>query len=121
MALKLYTYANCGTCRKAIKFLAAHGINATAIPIREQPPTSAELKRMLACYGGQVRKLFNTSGQDYKRLGLRDALSSMSDAQALALLATNGNFVKRPFLLTDTGGAVGFDEERWRALLEGKL
>ncbi len=118
MNLKIYAYQNCGTCRKAFKFLDACGAKYTAAPIREQPPTRAELKRMLGIYGGDVRKLFNTSGQDYKRLNLKDKLPRLGEAEALELLANNGNLVKRPFVLTQTGGLLGFKETEWKNLLK---
>jgi arsenate reductase (glutaredoxin) len=38
----------------------------------------------------------------------------MKPAEALALLAANGNLVKRPFALSADSGAVGFDEAVWR-------
>jgi arsenate reductase len=73
---------------------------------------------MLKTFGGDVRRLFNTSGQDYRRLGLKDKLPTMGEMEALALLASNGNLVKRPFVLTRTGGTVGFDETEWEVLLK---
>jgi arsenate reductase len=114
--IRVYAYEKCSTCRKGLKFLAARGARAQVIPIREQPPTKAELKRMLALVGG-LRKLFNTSGLDYKQLNLKTRLPTLSEAEALDLLSTNGNLVKRPFLLTPGGGAVGFNEEEWRKLV----
>ena len=41
-------------------------------------------------------------------------------APLIALLSRNGNLVKRPFLLTEAGGAVGFRQEEWERLLERK-
>jgi arsenate reductase len=114
MALKIYTYKNCGTCRKALKFLDSHGIEYNNAPIRETPPPETELRRMLKHVDGEIRKLFNTSGGDYKTLNLKDELPDMSDAEAIALLASNGNLVKRPFVLTPKAGAVGFKEDEWR-------
>lgn len=111
--LKIYVYKSCDTCRRALKFLDAKGVTYEAIPIREQPPTAAELKRMLALYQGHLRKLFNTSGQDYKALGLKDRLPLLSVEEGIQLLASNGNLVKRPFVVTGSGGCVGFDETEW--------
>jgi len=111
--MKIYTYVKCDTCRKAVKWLQARGISFTEIPIREQPPTQAELKRMLALYQGDLKRLFNTSGGDYRDLKLGEKLPSMSESEALDLLATNGNLVKRPFLLTENAGLVGFKEAEW--------
>lgn len=114
MKLRIYAYAGCETCRKALKFLSERGIAHEVIPIREQPPTAAELRAMLDHVDGDLRKLFNTSGQDYKALGMKDRLPSLSTDEALALLASRGNLVKRPFALTKTAGAIGFKPDEWR-------
>lgn len=114
--MKLYTYAKCDTCRKAVKWLRERGVTCEEIPIREQPPTVAELRIMLVARGGEVRRLFNTSGMDYRTLGIKDKLPSMTVEEALELLASNGNLIKRPFLLTGSTGATGFKETEWCAL-----
>jgi Spx/MgsR family transcriptional regulator len=118
MNLKIYAYQNCDTCRKAFKFLDACGAKYTTTPIREQPPTRAELKRMLRHCGRVVRKLFNTSGKDYNKLKLKDKLPKMGEDEAIELLANNGNLVKRPFLLTPDAGLLGFNEVEWKNLLK---
>ena len=115
--LKVYAYSGCDTCRRALKFLREHDVAHEVIPIREQPPTKAELQRLLKVYGGDVRKLFNTSGQDYRALGLGAKLDALSATDALALLAANGNLVKRPFVVMKDGGVVGFKEADWIKLL----
>ncbi|MBA3708346.1 MAG: Spx/MgsR family RNA polymerase-binding regulatory protein [Planctomycetes bacterium] len=112
--ITVYAYQNCSTCRKALKHLDAKGARYQVKAIRETPPTVAELKRMLAQYGGEVRRLFNTSGQDYRTLGLSAKLATMSEADALKLLASNGNLVKRPFALTKKHAVVGFDPAAWK-------
>lgn len=119
MKLRFYEYKGCDTCRRAKKFLEAHGLAFDALPIREQPPTKAELQRMLTIFGGDLRRLFNTSGGDYQAMKLSERLPKLTEAEALALLATNGNLVKRPFLLTDKSGLVGFQEPEWTRLLAG--
>jgi arsenate reductase len=117
MSLRIYAYANCDTCRKALKFLAAQKVAHEVIPIREQPPTVAELRKMLGYVGGDLRKLFNTAGQDYRALDMKTQLPKLSEDEALALLASNGNLVKRPFALTKKAGVVGFREEEWEKLI----
>jgi len=112
MDLKMYAYSGCGTCRKASKWLEANGLSATTLPIRETPPSRKELTRALSCVDS-VRKLFNTSGGDYKEMGMKDRLPTLSDLEAIELLATHGNLVKRPFLLHPKGVLTGFDEAAW--------
>jgi arsenate reductase len=113
MTLRVYAYEKCDTCRKALKFLAAKNIAHEVIAIRAQPPSVAELRAMLAHVGSDLRKLFNTSGRDYKALDMKTRLPKLSMDEALSLLASNGNLVKRPFALTPKSGAVGFREEEW--------
>ena len=120
MPLRLYEYQGCDTCRRAKKFLVGHGLAFDAIPIREQPPTKAELKRMLAIYGGDLRRLFNTSGGDYKAMKFAERLPKLTESEALALLAANGNLVKRPILLTEKSGLVGFKQPEWEKLFGAK-
>lgn len=115
--LKVYTYAKCDTCRKAVKFLKSENVAFREIPIRETPPTLSELKTMLKAYGGETRRLFNTSGGDYKALGLGAKLPAMPEKDALSLLAENGNLVKRPFALGEGALLIGFKEDEWRAAL----
>ena len=117
MSLRVWAYAGCATCRKAQRFLAERKIAHELIAIREQPPGVAELRAMLTHVGGELRRLFNTSGQDYRALNLKERLPKLSVDEALALLATNGNLVKRPFALGKNRGAVGFKPDEWEQLV----
>jgi arsenate reductase (glutaredoxin) len=115
--LKIYTLSNCGTCRAATKWLRSRGVAFQEIAIRESPPSMAELRRALASHDGELRRLFNTAGGDYREEKLAEKLPGMSASSALALLAGNGNLVKRPFLIGEGVALVGFNEERWTAAL----
>ena len=116
--IRFYAYSGCDTCRQALKLLQSRGLAHERIAIREQPPTADELKRMLGHYHGDLRRLFNTSGQAYRELGLGPKLAALSIEDALALLAGNGNLVKRPFALTRTRGVAGFRAQEWARFLE---
>jgi arsenate reductase len=111
--LKIYTYAQCDTCRRAVKWLREQNIAFQEHPIRETPPSRAELRSMLAANGGELRKLFNTSGRDYREQELGDKLPSLSESAAFDLLEANGNLVKRPFLIGKNVAVVGFDPDVW--------
>jgi arsenate reductase len=111
--IRIYTLKTCDSCRKATKWLTENQIPFHEIPIRETPPSLADLKRALASLNGDTRKLFNTSGQDYRALNLSEKLPTLSTAQALELLASNGNLIKRPFLISKSETLVGFQPETW--------
>jgi arsenate reductase len=115
--MTIYTLKTCDSCRKATKWLKANNIAFEETPIRETPPSEQELRHSLADLNGEIRKLFNTSGQDYRALNLKDKLPSLSEDEAIALLASNGNLIKRPFLISGSTTFVGFDEKKWRSTL----
>jgi arsenate reductase len=112
---RVYTYRGCDTCRRALKFLKGRGISFTEIPIREQPPTRAELGQALKNQGGDARKLFNTSGKDYREMKLGEKLKGMSQQEIIGLLASNGNLVKRPFVWSEGPVLLGFREPEWES------
>lgn len=120
MSVKVYEYAKCDTCRKALKFLDSQGVAYQKIPIVENPPSITELKQMLVYLkdnGGTFKNLFNTSGQLYRELGISEKLKAgMTEPEALALLAKNGKLIKRPFVLTADDGIVGFNPTDWRKI-----
>lgn len=118
--MKIYEYKNCSTCQKAIKFLDSKKITYQRIPITENPPTLSELKKMLEYIkqdGGTIKNLFNTSGLQYRELKISDKLKAgLSESEALKLLSTNGKLIKRPFLLSEKAGVVGFKQDVWSKL-----
>lgn len=113
MKLTIYIHPRCSTCKKALAFLDRKGVPYNSVSIIEHPPSVLELKKMLSIYKNEIKKLFNTSGDEYKRLHLKDHLANMDHEKALHLLAGNGMLIKRPFILTPGGGLVGFKEAEW--------
>lgn len=113
-AVKFYQYNKCSTCRKAQKFLEGRSVGFKSIDITEAPPSAAELKKMLKFQGGDIKKLFNTSGLVYREMKLSQKIKDMSVDEAIQLLSSNGKLVKRPFVLTSDTGLVGFKEDQWK-------
>jgi arsenate reductase (glutaredoxin) len=115
--LIVYTLATCDTCRRALRWLRANQIVFEERAIRATPPTLAELRSALPAVGGDVRKLFNRSGREYRAQDLATKLPGMTEGEALAVLAGNGSLLKRPFAVGDGGALVGFDEAEWARIL----
>ncbi|MBI4425631.1 MAG: Spx/MgsR family RNA polymerase-binding regulatory protein [Elusimicrobia bacterium] len=110
--LKVYEYEKCSTCRKALQFLDRRKVPYARVSIVERPPTLPELREMLGRVG-DIRRLFNTSGQLYRELQVGKRLPAMSEAEALALLAKHGKLIKRPFALGPGVALVGFQQADW--------
>ena len=105
--MKLFSYNKCGTCRKAKKILDAYKVPYDEIDITETPPPKSILKKAIKSKG--IKKLFNTSGEQYKKLRIKDKIGGMTEAQAIELLSSNGRLVKRPIAVDGNRITVGID------------
>ena len=114
--ITFYGYKKCSTCRKAEKALDKAKCDYAFVDITEKPPSKGELKRIQAQSGVPLHKLFNTSGEQYKALGLKDKVVSLSDSEIFDLLAGNGRLIKRPLVTNGKKASVGFDEKVFGAL-----
>jgi arsenate reductase (glutaredoxin) len=110
--MKFYSYKSCSTCKKASSWLQAKGIEFEELAIRETPPSLEELRSMREAKGS-VRPLLNSSGQDYRSLGLKEKLPDLSDEEVFALMQEVGNLVKRPFVIGNGVFLLGFKEQEW--------
>ncbi|MDO4633537.1 MAG: arsenate reductase family protein [Eubacteriales bacterium] len=106
-------YPKCSTCKKAKNWLDSHGIAYTDRHIVEQNPDFEELKEWYERSGLPLKRFFNTSGNLYKEMKLKDQLPTMSEEEQLKLLATNGMLVKRPLIVKDDVILTGFKEAEW--------
>lgn len=112
-------YPKCTTCKKAKKWLDENGISYTDRHIKEDNPTVDELKEWHRKSGLPLKRFFNTSGNLYKELQLKDKLPDMSEEEQYALLATDGMLVKRPIVVTEDVVLTGFKESEWAEKLLG--
>ena len=108
-------YSGCGTCKKALKWLDAHGVTTTVRPIVDAPPTREELERWIPASGLPVRKWLNTSGLSYRALG-KAKVDAADEATLVKWLAADGKLVKRPVVVVGPAVLVGFDEAAFEAV-----
>ena len=106
-------YPKCTTCKKAQAYLDAKGAAYEFRDIKQENPSEEELRQWWKTSGLPLKKFFNTSGLQYKALGLKDTLPAMSEEEQLALLATDGLLVKRPILGGDDFVLTGVRQPEW--------
>lgn len=111
-------YPKCTTCQKALKWLKENQIEVTIRNIKEDKPDRAELEAWYRRSGLPLKRFFNTSGNVYKQLKLKDKLPELSETEQLDLLSTDGMLVKRPILVGEETVLAGFKEEEWNRLLD---
>ena len=116
--MKFICYPKCSTCKKAQQWLEDNKIPYELRDIKEDRPTKSELTQWHEMSGQPLKKLFNTSGLQYKALQLKDRLPSMSEDEQLELLSTDGMLVKRPLLVGEDFVLIGFKESQWEETMK---
>ncbi|MFV0255607.1 MAG: Spx/MgsR family RNA polymerase-binding regulatory protein [Erysipelotrichaceae bacterium] len=114
---KVYGYSKCTTVKKALKFLDDNNIQYQHIDNVVEKLSINQLQEFYNKSKLPLKKFFNTSGIKYKELKLKDKIPNISEAECLALLASDGMLVKRPILVSSKGVAVGFKEQEWLNLI----
>ena len=115
--LKFICYPKCGTCQKAKKWLEENNVEYEYRDIKLDKPSFEELKEWHDKSALPMKKFFNTSGQLYKSMELKNKLPNMSEDEMLELLSSDGMLVKRPLLIAEDFVLVGFKESEWEKLL----
>ena len=103
------SYAKCSTCKKALAWLAKHGVEVDVRPIADAPPSADELHDWIPKSGRPVRKWLNTSGESYRAIG-KAKVDAAKDEEFVRWITQDGKLVKRPVVVTPTRVLVGFDE-----------
>ena len=110
-------YPKCTTCQRARAFLDEKGIAHEFRDIKQNNPTEEELRAWHKISGLPLKRFFNTSGLQYKALGLSQKLVGLSEDEQFKLLATDGMLVKRPILVGESFVLVGFQQPLWEQIL----
>ena len=111
--ITVYCYSRCTTCKKALAWLDAHGIEHTVIDIKQNHPDEDTLRAYYQKSGLPLKRFFNTSGIPYRELGLSKKLPEMSEDEQFKLLASDGMLVKRPLVVGEDFVLTGFREDAW--------
>ncbi|MFD2629026.1 arsenate reductase family protein [Oceanobacillus kapialis] len=111
MALTFYWYPNCGTCKKAKKWLEDHEVSYNAVHIVENTPSKETILELIDKSDLPARKFFNTSGKKYREENIKEKIANASDEEMAAILASDGMLIKRPIATDGQKVTVGFKEE----------
>ena len=115
--IRIYCYNKCSTCKKALQWLGAHGVEYVLADMKTDHPDEAALRKYHAMSGLPIKRFFNTSGIQYREQALSQKLPTMPEDEQFRLLASNGMLVKRPLLVGDDFVLVGFKETEWEERL----
>ncbi len=107
--MKLYGLKSCDTCRKALKFLAGHGMSVEFVDVRAQGVAEVNLSRFHAAFGDA---LMNRRSATWRRLSEKERSND-----PLILLATHSALMKRPVIELGDSLYLGWGEDVRNAIL----
>lgn len=110
-------YKGCSTCKSALKYLNEHNIETEYREITEDIPSVDELKEWHTKSGLDLKAFFNTRGESYRSLNLKETYESLSDNERYELLSKDGMLIKRPLLILDDKVLVGYKKAEYEALV----
>ncbi len=113
MALTFYWYPNCGSCKKAKKWLDDNQLQYTAVHIVEETPSKDTIVDLMEKSELAPRKFFNTSGRVYRELNMKDKIKDATMEEMATYLASDGMLIKRPIVTDGETVTVGFKEEEF--------
>ncbi|MDR2833126.1 MAG: Spx/MgsR family RNA polymerase-binding regulatory protein [Streptococcaceae bacterium] len=118
MELTFYYYPICSTCKKAKAHLEEKSV-INLIDIKKAPPSKEQILTWMQEGDFTIKNFFNTSGNSYRTLGLKETIDQMSQEEAAQLLANDGMLIKRPLLVSKTGQllAIGYKTQRYDEVL----
>lgn len=111
----LYFNPNCSKCRTADSLLRERGIEAEVVRYLDQPPTTAELRRLMGLLGiTDPRQMMRTGEAAYAELGLTEA----TEDQLLEAIAQHPILLERPIFVRGERAVIGRPPERVFELIE---
>lgn len=105
MSIQVYGIPNCGTCKKAFKWLEANQVEYEFINTKEHPPSKSAIASWVKSLGSKPMR--NTSGKSYRELG--EAKKTWTDEQWIEAFSQDAMLLKRPLFVKDNQAVlVGF-------------
>ncbi|WP_019505399.1 Spx/MgsR family RNA polymerase-binding regulatory protein [Pleurocapsa sp. PCC 7319] len=105
MSIQVYGIPNCGTCKKATKWLQDNNIDYEFINTKDNPPSKAMILDWVKILGNKPMR--NTSGKSYR--ALREDKKTWNDRQWIEAFSEDAMLLKRPLFVKDNRAIlVGF-------------
>ncbi len=108
MAVTIYHNPRCSKSRQTLALLREQGVTPTVVEYLNEPPSVAEIKRILALLGLPPRALLRA--KEAKEAGLDDP--ELSDDALIEGMAAHPAVIERPIVVAGGKAALGRPPER---------
>ena len=103
MSVTIYHNPRCSKSRQTLAILEEKGVEHDVVEYLTQPPSQAELKRVLTKLGVKPAEILRK--KEAKEAGIDAA--AMSDADLIKAMVANPIIIERPIVVTDDKAVMG--------------
>lgn len=116
MKVVIYHNPRCSKSRETLALIEEQGVKPQVIEYLKQPPSAAELKKMLKLLGMEPRQLMRTKEALYSELKLDNP--KLSREALIEAMINNPSLIERPIVLANGKAALGRPPEQVLAILD---
>jgi len=106
----IYHNPRCSKSRQTLQLLHERGVDVQVIEYLKQPPSAAELERILKLLDLEPRELMRTREPEYRELGLDDP--KLTRTQLIEAMVAHPRLIERPIVVHGSRAALGRPPER---------
>lgn len=104
--VRIFHYANCSSCRKALTALQASGLEIEERDIFRQRLTANEIRGILTELGQSPHDLLSRRSTPFRELGLAE--KTLSEDELIQLMSEHPALIRRPVILGSNEHLIGF-------------
>jgi arsenate reductase len=116
MTVTIWHNPRCSKSRQTLDLLKSKGVEPTVREYLKQPPSKAEVEKLIAQVGGDPRELIRDGEAEFKALKLRKA--DLTKADIVKAIAAHPVLLQRPIVVKGTHAAIGRPPEAVLPLLK---
>ena len=115
MTITLWHNPRCSKSRQTLELLRGQGITPTIREYLKQPPSKAEVEKLIDLLGGDAKDLIRDGEPEFKTLGKKK--TDLAKADIVRAIARHPVLLQRPIVVTGKRAAIGRPPEAVLPLL----
>ncbi len=116
MTITIWHNPRCGKSRQTLELLRSKGIEPTIREYLKQPPSKAEVEKLIDLLGGDAKELIRDGEPEFKKLGRKKA--DLGKADIARAIAAHPILLQRPVVVAGGHAAIGRPPEAVLSLLK---
>ena len=116
MTITIWHNPRCGKSRQTLELLRSKGIDPAIREYLKQPPSKAEVEKLIELVGGDVKDLIRDGEPEFKTLGKKKA--DLTRADIAKAIAAHPILLQRPVVVSGKRAVIGRPPEAVLSLLK---